>query len=212
MHSLIVFLIEDKISHHILQQCADLNLEVGQETVIKGVMMTVPPFLSKALSDYQHEPTTLSVVNPKFGVQEITSHFNAIADVNVFRSLMIMLKDESEADPTETFKKSVAEFENGGMLFHLIIVESNSTDVEWYQVLKVKFISQAVINPVRFDRYGHIIENYDMQGLQIASVDIDWPPFFEADGCDKNSRNCKPTGTDHAIYLNIHLLIFHLLN
>ena len=76
------------------------------------------------------------------------------------------------------------------MLFHLVIVVGNLT--KWIQVLKVKYIPQAVLNPVYFDNQGNIIEDYDLQGLTISSVDNNWAPFHMMGPCEGNL--CKATG------------------
>ena len=151
--------------------------------------------LSRTEGNYNHEPATLSVVKQKFSADEITFHFDAISKANVFQSLMIMIRNDTEDDDGMTaLRNAVTEFERGGMLFHLITVDNFTA--QWYQVLKVKHISQGVVNPVRFDRRGHIVEDYNMQGMKISSVDLDWPPFFMADGCDQNFRKCKAAGAD----------------
>ena len=58
----------------------------------------------------------------------------------------------------------------------------------------MKNIPQAVVNPVQFDRYGHIMEDYDLQGMVVKSIDLPWAPFLFDQACDENLTNCNSTG------------------
>lgn len=53
----------------------------------------------------------------------------------------------------------------------------------------VKHHFKDVINRM----YGMYIfqENYDLQGLKVASVSLPWPPFLIIGGCDDEGWNCE---------------------
>ena len=53
---------------------------------------------------------------------------------------------------------------------------------------------ESVINLLRFDSSGRIVEGYDMQGLHIISVTLSWAPYFTLYDCKKDQKTCSSKG------------------
>ena len=63
----------------------------------------------------------------------------------------------------EAFKEAITDFNDDGMLFHMVLVKSDTVP-KWYQVFKVKNIQHAAIYPIESDQSGTFIEDYNLQG------------------------------------------------
>jgi hypothetical protein len=55
-------------------------------------------------------------------------------------------------------------------------------------------VTQAVINPVTFNQFGQIKEEYNLQGIEIVSITLDWAPYFMIENCNEFGKNCKKSG------------------
>ena len=73
--------------------------------------------------------------------------------------------------------------------FYTATLTQNSTVMEWNQIISVK--SGSVVNGLTFaDNSFRIIEQYDLQGLEITSTALTWPPYLTIDECNEFGLKC----------------------
>ena len=75
---------------------------------------------------------------------------------------------------------------------------SNTRKSIWNRVITMDNVPQVVINELKFNQFGHIVEDYDMQGLHIMSTTVSWPPYiYLSEECKvqkKFNAKCKRYG------------------
>ena len=83
--------------------------------------------------------------------------------------------------------------------FYWIFIEGeDSGEIVWNRVITLSNVKQVVTNKLNFNDFGHIVEDYDMQGMHIMSTTVSWPPYiFLNEECKvqkKYNSECKPYG------------------
>ena len=76
--------------------------------------------------------------------------------------------------------------------------DKHSGKIVWNRVITLVNVKQVVTNKLNFNQFGHIVEDYDMQGMHIMSTTVSWPPYiFLNEECKvqkKYNDKCKPYG------------------
>ena len=75
-----------------------------------------------------------------------------------------------------------------------IAYHTDRLNILWYRVITLDGYEQSVINLLKFDSSGRIVEGYDMQGLHILSVTLTWDPYFTLYDCKKDQNKCSSKG------------------
>ena len=52
----------------------------------------------------------------------------------------------------------------------------------------------AAVSDLKFNQFGHVLENYNLKGMKILSNTLPWPPFFTIQNCDSEGKNCQTDG------------------
>ena len=81
-------------------------------------------------------------------------------------------------------------------LVYVIYQEPGSLKTKHMQIITVKNADKGVVNPVRLNSLGQVIEEYDLQGLQVLGVTLSWAPFLTID-CNEEGKNCTTRGFYH---------------
>jgi hypothetical protein len=76
-------------------------------------------------------------------------------------------------------------------LFYFVL--SSHQGVTWYQVttLKSGFSMTELIFSLE---NGQIVEDYDLNGLTVNTIGLNYAPYFTLKNCDQNGRKCRSTG------------------
>jgi hypothetical protein len=61
-------------------------------------------------------------------------------------------------------------------------------------IVMLNNVTQAVINPVTFNQFGQIKEEYNLQGIEMISITLSWAPYFIIENCDEFGKNCDQKG------------------
>ena len=115
-------------------------------------------------------------------------NMDKIYSSKVASSVLIMLDVTDKQQTLDEFESKLKPLNS---FFYLVL--NNSTSWQWKLIITIQNNDQVVINDVMFDNQGFLIENYDLQGIQVRSVDCSWPPFFYTERCP-NNLSCKPVG------------------
>lgn len=76
-------------------------------------------------------------------------------------------------------------------MFYLAV--PSTSGVNWYQVLTLR--SGYAMNKLQFFwESSKIIEDYDLNGLTIYSIALDWEPFATFKGCNSEGKECSSSG------------------
>ena len=77
-------------------------------------------------------------------------------------------------------------------MFHLMFFKENENrNPIWNQIISVQECGKGIINRISFDSFGRIEENFDMKGLNIRAVALDWEPYFTIPNCKIKDNDCK---------------------
>ena len=125
-----------------------------------------------------------SANNSRFWAQNLDKIYAS----KVASSILVIL---DITDNQQTLKELDSQLKPLDSYFYLVLV--NETSFSWKQIITIQNNNQVVINNVWFDEQGYIIEEYDLQGIQVETVEINWAPFFTSEHCPGN-LNCKPKG------------------
>ena len=77
--------------------------------------------------------------------------------------------------------------------FFFYTVTVFETDLQWHQVIALR--SGFSVNKIQF-LDGMIIDDsyFDLKGLTISSIDLDWEPYLWISDCEKDNKGCKVNG------------------
>ena len=91
-------------------------------------------------------------------------------------------------------RKLLEELESmqGSAFFYVVYEGAEKT--EFKQVISLFNNTKTVILDIKFNHFGHIIEDYNLQGSKIFSNTLPWAPYFMMEECDENGKNCKNSG------------------
>jgi hypothetical protein len=61
-------------------------------------------------------------------------------------------------------------------------------------IVMLNNVTRAVINPVTFNQFGQIKEEYNLQGIEMISMTLSWAPYFIIENCDEFGKKCDTSG------------------
>ena len=112
------------------------------------------------------------------------------------RSTTIIFPEIIDADKKELFLSKLAKSEQSRFFYWIYPTEGS--EISYHRVITLVNVNHVAVNPLNFNQYGHIIEDYDLQGMHILSTTVSWPPYIylndECKSTKLNNKDCKPTG------------------
>ena len=61
----------------------------------------------------------------------------------------------------------------------------------WNQIISLEGYEKGIMNPLTFDCFGRIHENFDMQGTNLKGVALNWEPYFYMNNCQTHDKDCR---------------------
>ena len=118
---------------------------------------------------------------------DLLSYLTAIMQRQIKMSLLI-ISEPWGTEQLNLIKKHLYDLQ-ATAFFYIAIPVSGKTEMTWHQIISVK--SGSSITKLKFERNkSKIIEAYDLQGLQIRSTSLTWPPYLTIDDCNAEGKNC----------------------
>ena len=115
-------------------------------------------------------------------------HLDKVYSSKAASSILIIL---DVTDQQQTLNELKLQLQPLDSYFYLVLADG--TTLSWKQIITLQNNDQAIINDVSFDEQGYIIEDYDLQGIQVETLEGNWAPFFTSEHCP-DDLNCKPEG------------------
>ena len=119
------------------------------------------------------------------------SVFELISLTKVMTTFFIIMDGQDEASVMKLAEEKLKEHPGSSYFFLAINLESG---LIWKQVITIKNAFNPIINPLKLDQQHKIVEEYNLQGLEIKSISLDWQPMFAMENCDENSQFCESKG------------------
>ena len=120
--------------------------------------------------------------------QLFQSELDAIKLRKIRKSVLLIPKQINEIQLMEELQAM-----QGNAFFYLAYPDS-SEQTHFKQVISLSNNSKTLVTEIEFNQFGHIMENYNLEGNTIYSNTLPWAPYFLMEGCDENGRNCINTG------------------
>ena len=146
-------------------------------------------FLSPAKIEQPIEAFTDMLVVFNDADFDLENSLKLIQSRQILKSILVLQEDRMDT------LKIYMENAKSSSLFYLVLF--NETDLIWYQVfiLKDLFTTEIVINALKFDTFGRVMENYDLKGIKILTNAMDWIPFISLVDCNEKGMNCNSYGS-----------------
>ena len=110
---------------------------------------------------------------------ELVSYLTAIMQRQIKMSLLV-ISEPWDNEQTDSIKKHLMDLQVT-TYFYILMPTSTSGDMTWHNIISLK--SGCAINNLTFEENStRIIETFDLQGLQITSTSLTWPPYLTIDG------------------------------
>ena len=124
-------------------------------------------------------------------------YFDLLTKVEVM-SATIIFPEPLSSEQKQTFRSKL-EITGLNRFFYWIQEDAAKVgNVSYSRVITLSNVKQVVVNELSFGELGHIIEDYDMQGMHILSTTVSWPPYiFLPEECKKRklyNEKCNPYG------------------
>ena len=94
-------------------------------------------------------------------------------------------------DSTSTYlDRVVNNISTNTMFYQTHIHENNSESPTWNQVIALKGYERGILNQIKFNSSGRIVENFTMQGINIIGLALSWEPYFSIESCTDMKTIC----------------------
>ena len=77
--------------------------------------------------------------------------------------------------------------------FHYLMTVDANNITKWRQIITFDN-GQVISNDLKFDDFGIIIEDYDLQGAEISATSLSWSPFNRHENCNEEGWECDNSG------------------
>ena len=86
--------------------------------------------------------------------------------------------------------------ESPNAFFYFIGAEADDIEViDWKKIMSIKNSKKALVTPMKFDSFGRVKRETDLNGLHINCSTLSWRPWFKLSNCKgKNDTNCSGVG------------------
>ena len=119
---------------------------------------------------------------------DLVSYLTAIMQRQIKMSLLVLSKPWDN-DKTNLIMKHLFDLQ-ATTYFYVAMPASSFVEITWLQIISLK--SGSTISNLTFAKNSfRIIETWDLQGLQITSTSLTWPPYLTIDGCNEDGLKCK---------------------
>jgi hypothetical protein len=145
--------------------------------------------MNEYLKKYTFKFLDLQVFILDFGRDDINTFLRAITQAPVMSSVIWIKSIWTNSEET-TFKMLLSELENYSLFY---VVVSTEHGVKWYQVITLKS-GYAMTELKFFEGTFKLIEDYDMNGLTIYSISLNFAPYIVLKDCDQGGKKCKGYG------------------
>jgi hypothetical protein len=116
--------------------------------------------------------------------------FLRIVSLTPVRSSIIVMKHLWTESMIKNFKINLDLFRLDALFYVLL---SSHQGVTWHQVITLK--SGFSMTELRFSLgNGQIVEDYDLNGLTVNTIGLNYAPYFTLEDCDQHGRNCISNG------------------
>ena len=107
----------------------------------------------------------------------------------ILKSILVVKEERMDLFQTQ--------LENIGSNSLFYLLSYNETNLNWQQVftLKDKYKMDIVINNLKFDSSGRVIENYDFKGIKIITNSMTWSPYISLVDCNEKGTMCSSYGS-----------------
>ena len=107
-----------------------------------------------------------------------------------------MFTDKFSPSEESELKEMLQKRMNGNVWFYLVYQGiTNSTNFK--SIISLSNNTRTLIQDVKFNRIGQIINNYDLEGMTIYSTTLSWAHYFQIKNCDEKGQNCETEGFLH---------------
>jgi hypothetical protein len=116
--------------------------------------------------------------------------FLHIVSLTPVRSSVIVMNYLWTESMMTIFKSNLYSFRSDALFY---IVLSSHHGVTWHQVIILK--SGFSMTELRFSlENGQIVEEYDLNGLTLGTIELNYTPYITMKDCDQNGRKCRSNG------------------
>ena len=112
------------------------------------------------------------------------------------RSATIIFPEVIDPDKKEMLLSKLASTQQSRFFYWIYPTEGS--EISYHRVITLINVNHVAVNQLNFNIFGHIKEDYDLQGMHILSTTVSWPPYiYLNDECKSKklyNKDCKPTG------------------
>ncbi len=158
-------------------------------------------------------------VSVLYSESEFSPYVAALKMTKVKRAILVL--DGAMNETLENYLKlQLDQYATNGFFFVAYVKESSSTNtsavsasmttptgtgnvsmpepvklpITLKKVISLNNVTRAIMSDLKFNQFGHIDEEYNLEGLVITSLTLSWDPYFIIDNCDEAGKNCDQRG------------------
>ena len=119
--------------------------------------------------------------------------FEVIHQHKIQKSILILNQNS-----IQNFRLQAEKFAKNSYFYllekHYLYENHKSYFFNWYTVMTFNGLFKVVMNKIKFNTNGHIIESYDLNGLKILPTTLSWSPYTMHENCNMDGWQCKNSG------------------
>ena len=146
----------------------------------------VAPFSSQ-FDHFDFDKDSVIIVASKSNTENWASYTKVFTKMKI-RNAILVYPEELGMNQIENIRRTFDKLAKNA-LFYWTYIDSNDPETQvWNQVITLNHFTTAVLNPMNVSKTGHFIEYFNLHGLHLFGININFPPFGKGnDAC----RKCK---------------------
>ena len=133
--------------------------------------------------------------------------FDWMANTRVNTGMLIII-DKLNSKKVRYLHQIVQNMTFNSMFYLMYINEEEDRFPVWSQVISLQGCKKGIINKITFDSFGKIQENFDMKGINIQAVALDWEPYFSI----PNNVNMNDSGEENTYLGEVMNILGDMMN
>ena len=121
---------------------------------------------------------------------------------------ILMIIDKLNSKKVHYLHQIVQNMTFNSMFYLMYINEKEDRSPIWSQVISFQGCKKGIINEITFDEFGRIQENFDLKGINIQAVALDWEPYFSI----SNNENMNNIGEQNSYLGEVMNILGNMMN
>ncbi len=165
--------------------CHQLSKSFSQHFLVPARSLTMREYAE--LSDAELDFSIFVLASPE-PADLLDESIDLIADGKV-QSSLLYFKQSLSIDDWDLLRQKLSNLRRNS---HFYIASGSDTVLHWHRAITLNHQNDLALNEIGFVQGSHVVKDeYDLQGMVLTSISLDWNHYVIFEDCDNNHLQCK---------------------